>query len=140
VIGVVRDVRYRTVVDEARPLMYVPVLQIYDAILKPMIAVDGDPRAFRSQMEAALHRVDPRCRFPHQLDLRSSPPASRRSPCDRRAHRRIRRTRAIVGGERSVTHCSHSSSPGARANSESDMALGATAESVLKGVFASGFN
>jgi hypothetical protein len=38
----VKDVR--TVVDEARPLMYVPVLQIYDAILKPMIAVDGDPR------------------------------------------------------------------------------------------------
>ena len=139
VIGVVRDVRYRTVVDEARPLMYVPVLQIYDAILKPMIAVDGDPRAFRSQMEAALHRVDPRLPIPA---ISSISDQVHRQVGDRRV---IGVLTAVFGGLALLLAASGLyallSFLVARRTREFGirMALGATAENVLKGVFASGF-
>jgi len=139
VIGVVRDVRYRTVIDEARPLMYVPVLQIYDAILKPMIAVDGDPRAFRSQLEAALHRVDPRLPIPAVSSI--SDQIQRQVG----ARRVVGVLTAVFGGLALLLAASGLyallSFLVARRTREFGirMALGATAESVLKGVFASGF-
>jgi predicted permease len=59
VIGVAADSRYRSVLDEPPPLLYVPLAQNYDSISRLIVAVDGPAAAFREPLRRALQSISP---------------------------------------------------------------------------------
>jgi ABC-type antimicrobial peptide transport system permease subunit len=59
VIGVAADARYRTVLNQAPALLYVPLLQNYDSIARLMVAVDGPAGEFKEPLHRAIQNVNP---------------------------------------------------------------------------------
>jgi predicted permease len=59
VIGVAADSRYRTVLDDPPPLLYVPLSQNYDSISRLIVAVDGPAAGFKEPLRRALQNITP---------------------------------------------------------------------------------
>ena len=58
IIGVARDTRYRTLLDEAPPILYLPVLQAYDGRTTLVIHTAGEPAALTEAVRAEVGQVD----------------------------------------------------------------------------------
>jgi predicted permease len=59
VIGVAADSRYRTVLDDPPPVLYVPLSQNYDSISRLMVAVDGTEADFKEPLRRAIQSLNP---------------------------------------------------------------------------------
>jgi predicted permease len=57
IIGLVRDTRYRTLLAEAPPILYLPVLQAYDGRTTLVIHTTGDPAGMIETIRSAVARV-----------------------------------------------------------------------------------
>jgi hypothetical protein len=60
IVGVVRDGKYRTLGEEARPFVYLPLLQDYDGEATLIARTDGSPAAVAAQLQRRLVEIDPR--------------------------------------------------------------------------------
>lgn len=59
VIGVARNVKWRNASESAPPFVYLPLLQDYYPEVTLHVRVKGDPWAFSSEIEKALHEMNP---------------------------------------------------------------------------------
>ena len=60
IVGVVRDGKYRTLGEDARPFVYLPLLQDYDAEATLVARTDGSPAAVAALLQRRLVEIDPR--------------------------------------------------------------------------------
>jgi predicted permease len=60
IVGVVRDGKYRTLGEEARPFLYLPLLQDYDGEATLIARTNGSPATVAAQLQHRLFEVDPR--------------------------------------------------------------------------------
>jgi predicted permease len=60
VIGVVRDGKYRTLGEDARPYLYLSLLQRYEAGQRLLVRTAGDPRALLPVLRQEAKQLDPR--------------------------------------------------------------------------------
>ena len=59
IVGVVRDGKYRTLGEEARPFVYVPLLQDYDGEATLIARTEGSPAAVAAHLQRRLVEIDP---------------------------------------------------------------------------------
>jgi putative ABC transport system permease protein len=60
VVGVVRDGKYRTLGEDPRPFVYLPLLQDYDGEATLIARTDGSPATVAAQLQRRLVEIDPR--------------------------------------------------------------------------------
>ena len=60
IVGVVRDGKYRTLGEEARPFVYLPLLQDYDGEATLIARTHGSPATVAALLQRRLAEVDPR--------------------------------------------------------------------------------
>jgi predicted permease len=58
VVGVARDVKYRSLGDRARPYIYQPVLQTYEPKMTLVVRTAGDPRSLAGTVREQIHALD----------------------------------------------------------------------------------
>jgi len=59
IVGVARDGFYHSLTEAARPYVYLPILQVYQAQATFVIRTTGDPTAAIQELESLVGRVDP---------------------------------------------------------------------------------
>lgn len=72
VVGVARNGKYRRLVYPAEPVFFLPLFQAYDDTVIIHVRVAGDPKAFASAVEAAVHGLNPELPLFNITTLRSS--------------------------------------------------------------------
>ncbi len=59
VVGVVRDIKYRSLGETPRPIVYLPSTQWYRADMRVQITSSGNPRALLEAVRGAVREIDP---------------------------------------------------------------------------------
>ena len=72
VVGVARNGKYRRLVYPAEPVIFLPLFQSYDDVITIHARVSGDPKAFTSAVEKAVHELNPELPLFNITTLRSS--------------------------------------------------------------------
>jgi predicted permease len=58
VVGVARDVKYRSLGERQHPYIYQPVLQSYEPKMTLVVRTSGDPRSLAGAVRAQIHALD----------------------------------------------------------------------------------
>ncbi|HEV3469188.1 MAG TPA: ABC transporter permease [Pyrinomonadaceae bacterium] len=58
VVGVARDVKYRSLGDAARPYLYLPVLQSYEPRMTLVVRTEGEPQALAGAVREQVRALD----------------------------------------------------------------------------------